>query len=69
MTAKEYKQLVERNIAKGIVTDTTLSREMPVMMSVREVKKVAKKKVKPKKQQSYSPAEMKQIFNNLIQNV
>lgn len=69
MTVKEYKQLVERNIAKGIVTDTALSREMPVMMSVKELKKVAKKEVKPKKQKSYSPAEMKQIFNNLIQNV
>ena len=69
MTAKEYTKLVERNIAKGIVTDTTLSREMPVMTSVRELKKAAKKEVKPKKQKSYSPAEMKQIFNNLIQNV
>lgn len=69
MTVKEYKQLVERNIAKGIVTDTTLSREMPVMKSVRELKKIAEKEVKPKKQKSYSPAEMKQIFNNLIQNV
>lgn len=75
MNAKQYAELVERNISKGIITDTELSRQMPVMVSVRKLKKLQAKEVKPKnpknpkKQKSYSDAEMKEIFNNLMQNV
>ena len=69
MNAKKYAELAQRNISKGIITDTELSRQRPVRVSVRELKKLQAKEVKPEKQKSYSPAEMKQIFNNLIKNV